>query len=200
MKLFGVLICSLFAATSTLFGCASADEGDDSEAAQVAEDPAALTQLPLPNGGMKLLNGRCNNDGFIIEDGRVYRLGQDIGPDVTAISLRSRASMGQAVCHNVKNWTPLVTYTCAVNTAAGNNVDATVGTLKGAVTGPSEWINFVQTQYPDERMVDGLYLGYAIFPGRGDASTFPAGDPCPKSAKADLPLGRIECCATAPSP
>ena len=198
MNRFGILICGLFVSTSSLFGCVSADPSEDSEDAPVAEDTGALTQLALPNGGIKLLNGRCNDDGFILESGRVYRLGQDIGPDVTGLSMRNRVSMDQAVCHNVKAWTPLVTYACNVNTAAGNDVDATVGTFYGAVTGPTEWINFVQMQYPNERMADGLYLGYAMFPGRGDDSVFPEGDPCPISAKADIPLGRIECCATAP--
>jgi len=205
MSRFGFLVGSMFLATSSLLGCAAADPSENASSEETVTEAAsavktAPAQIPLPGWGIKLSRGQCSNNGFILSDGGVYRLGKYIGPDVSGITVHYRTASGEAVCHNIKAWTSLVQYACNVNTAEGNTVDATIGTYTGLVLGTSEWINFVELQYPSEVMSDALYFGYATFPERANVSIFPDGDPCPSSAAADLALLRIECCATLPTP
>jgi hypothetical protein len=202
MKLSSILVASLFAATSSLVGCAYGDPSVDEGAEPVAEDAEALTvkAVKQDDEGYKLTAGHCSGDGFVVRDGRIYRLGTDIGPDLTGISIRDRASYGQAVCHNVSTWTPLVQYVCNANTAKGNKVDAKAGTYHGDVHSVSEWVNFNQTVYPAKQATQSLHFGFAVLSGRGNTAVFPNGDPCPLSAPADLPLTQIECCATAATP
>lgn len=194
------LVSSVLLATSSLVGCGFNAPGEPGEEDSTGEAVDDLKVTPTHDGGVELYAGTCNNDGFILEDGFISRLGHRIGLDVTGISARDRSSTASAVCHNANTWASLVTYACNVNTAAGNNVDSVVGTFNGNVASVSEWVNFVQTSYPAETVDDGFYLGYATLAGRSNTALFPDGDPCPASAAADLPLNRIECCASSPTP
>jgi len=204
MKRFGILLGTLVVATSSLLGCGSPDPSDNDADELVAVEADALVkaapvQVPLPGWGTKLYSGKCANDGFILADGGVYRVGGYVGPDVSGITIRDRTPNGEAVCHNIKSWTSLVQYACKVNSAEGNAIDTTVGTYEGYVASTSEWINGVEMQYPCETVDDGFYFGHSTFPNRDNLAEFPSGDPCPSSAEADLPLRRIECCANAPT-
>jgi len=204
MKRFGILLGTLVVATSSLLGCASSDPSDTDADELVAVEADALVkagpvEVPLPGWGTKLYSGKCANDGFILADGGVYRLGGYIGPEVTGITVRDRTTSGEAVCHNIKTWASLVQYACKMNSAENNAVDTTVGTYEGYVDGTTEWINFVQVQYPSESVDGGFFFGHSTFPDRSNLAEFPSGDPCPSSAEADLPLRRIECCATPPN-
>jgi len=203
MKRFGILLGTLVVATSSLLGCASSDPGDNDTDELVAVEADALVkggpvQVPLPGWGTKLYGGKCANNGFILAIGGVYRLGGYIGPDVSGITAHDKTTSGEAVCHNIDAWKSLVQYACKVNSAEHNTVDSTVGTYEGYVPGTSEWINFTEVQYPSKTVDTGFYFGHSTFPDRQNLAEFPNGDPCPSSAEADIPMRRIECCATDP--
>lgn len=199
----GALIIGVAIFSCAMSGCIASDPSVDADEESLAETESSListTQIPLPDGGTRLSAGMCQNDGFVIDDGKIYRLGAYVGPDITGISSRSRVSNGQAICHNLSTWSALVQYVCNVNTAAGSAVDDLTGTYSGWVNGPTEWLNFVPTQYPSQNSTESFHFGHSDHPSRANAILYPAGDPCPKSSKDDVPLFRIECCATPAAP
>jgi hypothetical protein len=159
-------------------GCAATGDVGDAEE-ETAEAAEALTLLPI-NGGLRLYAGACNNDGYVVKNGRVYRLGVDVGRDLTGITSPDRSA--KPVCHNTTSWSNLSAYVC--------NANQTYGNFSGNVASVTEYVDGLPVVHPAlTPSTDALYLGHA------DVFT-PCGDP----SKKDYGLDHVECCQSAATP